>query len=246
MDKKLSHEEILVIIKKLNKQYDEYSMEYGESFFSKKEFKKRYMEALKKKMDLQAFAFAEIAFLEDLKEKLGKKQEERRIKTEKPFTKKIEKYIEEIEDKWQKYPQLFSSSSISEEAQFFCGAVNQFYNELWLQMGKLIKKDLLSELKDYNALSYIIEKFIMATKNRFPYEVESYLFNLDRHGIEKANMLFLKEGADLLRKIKKFLTKITEKMVKESGNSEIEDKTLLKTIDYIEQIITDFRFSNLI
>ena len=86
----------------------------------------------------------------------------------------------------------------------------------------------------------------MATKNRFPYEVESYLFNLDRHGIEKANMLFLKEGADLLRKIKKFLTKITEKMVKESGNSEIEDKTLLKTIDYIEQIITDFRFSNLI
>ncbi len=58
MDKKLSHEEILVIIKKLNKQYDEYSMEYGESFFSKKEFKKRYMEALKKKMDLQAFAFS--------------------------------------------------------------------------------------------------------------------------------------------------------------------------------------------
>lgn len=238
MKKKLSNNEIKKIIDKLSEQYDKYSAEHGESFFSKKDFQDRYMEALKRGMGLQAFAFAEITFLEELKEKLAKQKEEQRIKTEKPFTKKVEKYIEELEKKWQKYPRLFSSTEISDEAQYFCGALKKFYNNYWLNIARVINKENISELKDYNSLTESIQKFVLSIENKFPYEVENYILNFNKYSIEKTNMLFLKEGANLLREIMHFLSKIQNKV---DQNNEI----LFNTMEYMEQIIQDFRFTNL-
>lgn len=255
MKEKMSSGEMKKILDKIAREYDEYSREHGESFFSKKAFKERYIEAIRRRMDLQAFAYAEIAFLEELKEKWARQQEERRIKTEKPFTRKIEKYIDELETRWRKYPSLFSEAEIPDEAQYFCGALGHFYNYYWLDLGSLINRNNVSELKEYNDLTDSIQKFILSVKNKVPYQVENYIFNLNSYGIEKAHMLFLKEGAGLLKKIKKILKKVKDKLVLDTEPSDeeyrdeeelaVKEKTLSKIADIAEQIIEDFRFINL-
>lgn len=256
MDKKMSDKEIKKIIDKISAEYEKYSNDYGESFFSKKAYKERYMNALKKNMNLQAFAYAEIAFLEELKEKWSLHQEERRIKTEKPFTQKIEKYIEEMEEKWNKYPRLFEDLEISNEAQFFLGAVQMIYNNYWLELGKLIKKEYISEIREYNTLTDAIQKFVLSFKNRPPFEVDNYIFNLEKVGIERANMLFLKEAANLLKQLKQFLKKnlktseqSNELLIERYSNkaeADSQKKMLSEVLDFVEQIIEDFRFTNLI
>lgn len=254
MSKKLSYNEIKEIINKLSDKYDEYAAKHGASFFNKKSFEDRYMSALKSGMELQTFIHSEVAFFEDLKKKLEIKKEEKRIKTEKPFTKKVEKYIEELEKRWQKYPKLFSKTEISDEAQFLCGALQEFNND-WLSFTKIISRKQLPEIREYNSLTESIQLFIFSTKGKLPYEVENYMLNINRYGIEKAHMLFLKQGALLLKKAKGFLNKMKKKIQQvekhaAKGNGDVEtllqEESLLKTEKKLEVIINDFRFAELI
>ncbi len=248
MSNKLSFNEIKDIINKLNLKYEEYSSIYGENFFNKEKFEERYLDALKKGMNLEIFTHAEVAFFNDLKDKLEMRKEEKRIRAEKPFTKKVEKYIEELERRWQKYPKTFIEAEISDEASFFCGAIQEFYNNYWIKFISIINKTSSKDIQEYNNLTIIIEKFFVNKSNNFSYEIEGYLINMNKFGIEKANMLFLKEGAFLIKKIKKF-TKNFNKMIIEDKldlNKILKEDLFKKTEEYIDQIIYDFRFKNLI
>lgn len=248
MVKSLTFEEIKQSINKLSEQYDKYKEQYGETFFNKKSFEERYLSALKNHMNMQAFIYSEVSFFEKLKEKLDTKKEANRIKKEKPFTKKVEQYLAELEKRWVKYPRLYEETGIADESQFFCGALFEFHNKYLLKYADIIDKTNLSELKEYQELINEISLFTIATRNKIPYEVESYVLNLKKVDIEKANMLFLKQGALLIKKLKKFLIR-KDKKIKEEANSL---DTILKTdilssiIKALDQIIFDFRFNNLI
>ena len=239
MKKKLSEQEVKQLIVKLRDKYNEYSEEYGKGYFDKQSFEDRYMEAIRTNMNMDAFACAEITFIEDLKAKAVEKKEEKRIKIEKPFTKKVEKYIEELEKKWEKYPRLFTSVDISDEAQYLCGAIQTFYNKYWLDLSQIINKESVSELKEYNKLTDVMQKFFYAMNGQLPYEVEMYLLNLKKYDIERTNMVFLKDCAQLMGRIKQVLNKISNKLFE-------PDERLNDILQYTEQIIEDFRFSELI
>lgn len=256
MDEKLSDREITNVMNKLREQYDKYAGLYGESFFNRKSFEERYIQAIRKGMDLSAFAYAEISLFEDLRKKLEKKQEEHRIKTEKPFTKKVEKYIEELEDQWQEYPCLFSSSEISDEAQHLCGALQEFCNKYWLSISPVINKEVVTELREYNELTDSMQKSFLSTRDRLPYNVENYIFNLNRHGIERADMIFLKDTSGLLKNVLQYMTriqKITGERVDSFDNRKkreleemLQTEKITAIIEYADQIIKNFRFANLI
>ena len=256
MDKRLSDAEVTSIINKLKEEYDKYAELHGGTFFNRKSFKDRYVQAIRKGMDLSAFAYGEIELFDDLKKKLEQKQEEKRIKTERPFTKKVEKYIEEIEDQWKKYPLLFEESGISDEAQHLCGAFQEFCNNYWLTISPVVNKEVVTELREYNELTDSMQKFFAATRNRLPYSVENYIFNLNRHGIERADMMFLKEATELLGNILEYMKRI-KKIAGERVDSfdnkkrkELEDMLQTEKVDEIiehaNQMIDDFRFANLI
>jgi len=256
MDENLSENEILQIINKLRQQYDEHAERYGKNFFNRQAFENRYMQALKRKMDLQAFIQAEVALFDDLRKKLEQRQEEQRIKLDKPFSKKIDQYIDELEDQWQKYPRLYESTKISDEAQFLCGAIQEFYNKFWLSISPVINKEIVTELRGYNTITDSLQKFFMSTSNKLPLEVENYIFNLSRYNADRADMIFLKEVANLLKDIMDFMKRI-KKIVNERAGSfsdknkqELEDMLGIEKVDRIienaEQIIKDFRFTNLL
>lgn len=252
MDKKLSFNEIKDIINRLMRKYEENASAHGEKFFDKKGFEERYLQALKTGMDLQAFAFSEVAFLEELEKKLEKKQEKQKIKQEKPFTKKVEKYIEEMEKKWQKYPPLFTESELSDEAQFFCGALQNFYNSFWIYFSKLMGRQNITELREYNSLTQALQDFFLSSSNKLPYEVDNYTINLVRYGVEKTHMLFLKQGALLLKSIKKFLKILNQLIEKDriTDNKDVEsvlaNDSINKAQNMVEGIINDFRFHHII
>ncbi|MBU1077395.1 MAG: hypothetical protein KKH98_08895 [Spirochaetes bacterium] len=246
MSKKLTHKEIKEIIQKLSDQYEEYAVSYGKGFFDKKAFEDRYMEALKSDSNLESFAYAEVSFFEDLKKKFDRIQEEKRIRIEKPFTRKVEKYIEELEKRWLKYPELFAASELSDEAKYFCGAIQEFYHLCWLPLekgafGRVGAKVLLR----YNSLTETMQSFILSISEKFPYEVERYGLNLSKYGVEKTHMIFLKEGALLLKEIRIFfktIEQVHDDISEELKNSEI----FLKAKKMLDQIIYDFRLSSLI
>ncbi|MDD5065804.1 MAG: hypothetical protein PHF84_02030 [bacterium] len=257
MKEKLSYEEIKLIINKLREQYEKFAEKYGKGFFNKQAFESRYIEALKSGVGLQAFVYAEVAFFEDLKAKLKEAEERNRIKTEKPFTKKVEHYIEEMEKRWRKYTPLFTDTEISDEAQHFCGAVKDFYNEFWLTVSRIVDKNDLKAVKNYNQLTDDFHPFIFSTKKRLPYEVETYLLNLSKYDVEKANMIFLKQGVHLLKKIKRFLHHLEREADargdipvpadrKNGLEQMLQKEYITKTDQKLEELINDFRFHHLI
>jgi hypothetical protein len=249
MQPKFTEEELSVMVKKLRKEYDELAEQYGTNMFNKKKFEERYIQALKNKIDLQSFIYAEVQAVKDIKRKIEIKEEEDRIKKEKPITRKIEKFIEQLEEKIKKYSPLFTHAEISEEAQRFCGALDELYNHYWIILDKILGKSQPGNITKYIALSGKMQRFIHSTKDHLPYEVEQYIMNINKFGIEKANMMFLKEGAMLLKEINALLKSINIEDDEEEIIFKIAEKNSTKTEalniikDYIDDIIENFRFS---
>jgi len=251
MKKKLSEKEITAIIEKLRRQYDEYAERYGKKYFNRDAFEKRYLQALKDKVSLQVFVFAEVMAFEDMKKKFEQEKEEERIRREKPFTRKVERLIQEMENRYKKYPRLFEHTDISDEAQYLCGAIEEFYNNYWLNLSKIIEKDNIAQLKQYDSITEKFRNFVPLSQARLPYEIEIYVLNIGKYGIESANMLFLKQSAMFLKEIKIFLDSIEIKGKDEA--IEFLDYGELKKIDVLEtikqklaQIIADFRFKEFV
>ncbi|MBN1897221.1 MAG: hypothetical protein JW827_00450 [Spirochaetes bacterium] len=252
MQTKFSEEELSGMVQKLRKEYDELAEQYGTNLFNKKKFEERYIQALKNKVDLQSFIYAEVQAVRDIKRKIELKEEEERIKKEKPITRKIEKFIAQLEEKIKKYHPLFTDVEISDEAQHFCGALDEFYNHYWIILDKILGKSQPGNITKYIALSGKIQRFIHSTKDHLPYEVEQYIININKFGIEKANMMFLKEGAILLREINNLLRGVRIEDDEEEIIFKIAEKSSTKVealkiiIDYIDEIIDNFRFSGFI
>lgn len=250
MGKKLSEKEIFSIIEKLRHQYDEYAEKYGKKYFNRDAFERRYLQALKDRVNLQVFVFAEVMAFEDMKKNIEQKQEEARIRREKPFTQKVERLIQAMEDRYKRYPRLFGYTDISDEAQYLSGAIEEFYNNYWLKLNKIIEKNNINQLKQYDSITEKFRSFVSLSKASLPYEIEMYVLNIEKYGIERANMLFLKKSAMFLREIKLFLDSIE---IEEDETMEFLDYGELKRRDVLEiikqklaQIIADFRFKEFI
>ena len=104
LQKRLSEEEIKNVLSKIKRKFDEYSKEYGEALFNYEAFRKRYLDFLKSRGNIEIFLFAEIGALEDKKNEIEEKREKRkRVKEAQEYLDKkgrdlfkpIEKYPEE-------------------------------------------------------------------------------------------------------------------------------------------------------
>ena len=241
MKNSLSLPEIDAIIDKLRVKYDEHEKKYGAFYFNKKSFEDRYLDALRKKINLQAFAYAEVTAFEEMKKRFEQRQEEYKIKKDKPFSKKIERIFEELSKRIIKYPLLFKETDLFIEGQYFCGALLHFYNSDWLNLTKMIDKSNLAILKSYNNVSTMIGNFIFSTKIHPSLEVENYLLNLHKSSENKAKILFLKQSVSVTKEIKKVLQMILDFL------KEKEQKEKVKVIlENVNQIIYDFRLTDLV
>ncbi len=256
MTKQLSKDEIDLLLSKIRAKFDAYGTEFGERFFNKEAFNQRLIAALKTKTDLPTFAYAEVMALEDKKKQIEDRNYEIQVKTDKTFTKKIEKMFEEMADRIRKYPELYEDKNFPFEARHLCGALLEFYRRDWLTICNLIDSHNLKDLKLYDAATQELQRFAATVKGRLPYEAENFLLNIRRHGEEKALVMFLKAGAKILGKCLVFVSEMiledTGKIVEISMGDGIiyNGITRQEAINRIEQqlnaIVSDFRFNDLI
>lgn len=249
MKGRLKTSEINRVLDKIRNHYDEYSEKYGTFLFNRKAFEDRFLNALRMKTDLQAFAFAEVTAFEDLKKKLNQKTEENRIRKELPFTQKIEKMLEDFRKNTEKYPALHTKSSLAGENQRICGAFAEFYDRFWLQLFGLLGQDLTRERKTHDRISMELQKYFLTQKNRLPSRVESFELALKRDGFDQSHLNFMREAAMLAGQIRLYIRGLRDRQADLRVQSEDQpDASVLlpPASDYIEQIISDFRFTKLL
>lgn len=256
MTKQLSKDEIDKLLAKIRAKFDEYGAEFGERFFNKEAFNQRLIVALKSKIDLPTFAYAEVMALEDKKKQIEDRNYEIKVKTDRTFTKKIEKMFEEMGDRIRKYPELYEDQNFPFEARHLCGALQEFYRRDWLTICNLIDNHNLKDLKLYDAMTQDLQRFASAAKGRLPYEAENFLLNIRRHGEEKALIMFLKEGALVLGRCLTFMSEMTladpEKVIKIGMgegivyNGMMRQEAVSRIEKQLKAMVSDFRFDDLI
>ena len=199
MSDKLTTKEIEKIIEKLRSQYEENLKLYGPYYFNLKGFNDRYLQALKARIDLQTFIAAEVTAFQDMKKIVDDKIREHKIKTEKTFTKKVEKMIDEMSEKTRKHPALFEGSDLPEEVQRLCGGLNAFHDREWLLLERLIGKNDIKNTRAHAELSGRFQKYFIHSKGGLSYMAEKFLSTERQDGYDKAHISFLREAAILIR-----------------------------------------------
>lgn len=256
MSQKLRPEEIDKLLAKIRERFVEYGKQMGEKFFNLEAFNTRYADALRKRTDMQTFLYAEVMALEDRKRQCEEKEREIRIRTDKTFTHKIERMLEGMADRIRSYPELYAKEGLPFEARHLCGALGQFHARDWLTVGMMVDQHNLKDLKMYNLLSTEIGRFTLAAKGKLPYEVETYILNIRRHGEEKALLLLLKEGAKLMGKCIKFLSAMDlgdsgKRLNIEYGagaiyHAQSREEVCIAIQEELDRLVRDFRFTDLV
>lgn len=259
MKEKLSYDEITKVIAKLREEYDRLSKEMDQQLFDRPSFEKRYLEALKNKIDMQTFAFAEMTALEDKKALFEKRQREIKIRTDKVYTKKVDKMIEDMAEKTRKYPFLYEDSGISEESGRLCGALDKLYYDQWIPLDRIVEQDDLKNRSKYDILTRDYLRYIGQPGRRVPLEIDRYMTDMETNGDEKADRHFLKEAAIFLSDVIKFLQdlqdfRFPDDILSFPGSqlnpSPFNGLTRSQAWDLVgksfSELIDDFRFSELI
>ena len=257
MADKLTQKELEGIVEKIRGQYEENQKIYGPAWFSLKGFNDRFLQALRNRTDLQTFVFAEVTALEEIKKKVDEKVRERTIKTDKTFTKKIEKMIDAMSEKTRKYPALFGDSGLPEEFQHFCGAARDFHDREWLLVRRIIEKSELKELKRHADLSERFERFFIHSGKGISSQADAFLSAERREGFDKGRVRFLQEAARLLGDAASLLEEMRlqepDKLLDLPGSSTetavYDNRTISAVLDMaksaLRAIIADFRLTDL-
>ncbi len=262
--KKLSEKEINEVLIKIRGKYLKLISEFNKSDSIMKAFEDRYYNALKNKMDISMFLFAEIEAVGELnkieEEKELKSQLEKESKKEKSF---VEKVFDENIKKIQKYPLVELIQETSEEIQHLFGAIRILIVKYWIIITEIYKEDYSSKNK------ILLKDLYQKLLSTFDYKgnvpiAKSYLIALqlkpkDDKRIDYEHNLIIKETGFLLNEIMKKLKMISinksipfpERILNLSKQNDdwlkknFDGLTYLqgfqKVIDYIENIINDFR-----
>ena len=197
----MKQDEIDDLISKLRLKYSDYGQKHNPKWFSVEEFEKRYIMALKNRMNLEAFILAEIANFEKIKEKYDKK------KKQKSFSEQVDKIIEENNSRIKKYPPKEFHPLASMEIKYLLGALEElvlYYMPILMYIGLEGKlKDALYSFED--TLGFLA----MTRGSRSSKRIDDHINILARKDVEPIEIErdkndYLKESAFTLHDILDF------------------------------------------
>ena len=204
----LSNKEIDLLMIKLKEKYETHAVKHGKNWFDIDVFQERLDMAVDNKMNMEGFILAEISNFEKILEKIKKK------KSDKSFSEKVDKIIEENLARIKKYPEIKFHPSAGIEIVHFYGALNEFEQHYLSAMRGLVNyinmRDTLNELED------ALEFMAMPRGNLPSKRIEDHSLILSRMNvqeieIEKDKSDYLKESAFILHDIIDFCDEVIEK-----------------------------------
>lgn len=196
-------------IKKLKMSYREYAAVYGERVFNLRGFEDRYRQALVNRVNLAAFARAEIAVFQELKRKVEGKQAPHTAREGKPgaahapgrrptpsttpgrepikpgeeksYSEIADRIIEENLQRIRKYRPIDFHPGAEEEARHLLGAVTDFYYEVWGDIQRLLKPYNLRRINEsLDRLENEFCSFVVPVRGSHSRVVEDYTLALRR------------------------------------------------------------------
>jgi hypothetical protein len=243
--RKLTPAEIKDVVAKIRKKYDEYHYKFFKPRSYKREFEKRYLAALKDKVDISNFLLAEISAIEELIKRAEEKYLNKEIKESKVKEKTIaDKVIEDNKKKIEKYLDLNFHQDANEEIRRLFGALNTLEQEYWPNLYPVLKNTSFSlNTKTMMSLETQLHELGGGGKVGIAPKLERYVTRLnhfprDYSMVDKEEKNFILESAFLLHDIVNVLETVKEKNDNMSDeNREIVDDVLY----FIYGIIEDFR-----
>lgn len=133
---KLTPHEIEQAKEKIRNRYSKLIRLYSKPRSIKDAFEERYINALKSKMDISIFLFAEIEAVDELLKKEEAKQEQLKLKGEakeavKNQTTFADKVHQENKKRLEKYERVHLSEGADEEMEYLIGAMRRLLNDYW-------------------------------------------------------------------------------------------------------------------
>lgn len=213
MFKKLSSDEIKLVVGKIRSKYNDLINELKKPESLLNAFEERYITALRTMKDISVFLLAEIEAVNEIFELEKKKREEfdekNKMKKGKSFADKV---FEENSKKIQKYPRVNLGPNSDEEIERLVGAVRKFIIYNWPVLTYIYKNDRTTQYK------YIFDNLFDRLIAKIGYNGEvpiarSYLLTLQRFStdtkkIENEYYMIIKEIAFLLNETLTYLKKV--------------------------------------
>jgi len=141
--KKLTPGEISASVEKIRKRYDEYITKYFRPRSLRAAFEKRYMAALRAKVDVSSFLLAEISAVEELIER--EEQKIQRGPVESPKEKEpsfADRVLEENQARISDYRDFIFHPDADEEVRRLAGALTDFEEKTWADIGMALQETM--------------------------------------------------------------------------------------------------------
>lgn len=235
----LKKEEIDELVGKLREKYRDYSDRYSRTWFDADAFDQRLSHAIRTRMNMEGFILAEISNFEKLKERYDKKKKAK----ENPFSKEVNRIIEENAARIKKYPQIIFHPKCDMEISHFYGALAHLTLDLfpvfWLLASEGSIKNMVNDIDEK------LSRIAVKRGEREPLRIADHILMLNRPGvreieIEKDRNDYLKEGAFLLHEVIDFCSTLLD-MKNEEWNYPIQFRKLFIEEERRKKVFDNFR-----
>ncbi len=244
----------------LRERYKEFGERYGKKRFNLEKFEQRYKEALKSRFNLDIFISAEEEALTQLyQETINPKPVVG--KQDSSFSKKVDKILEEYDERIKVYPYIDFHPDGNEELKYLYGAIKQFYIYIFPLLEIIFgSRELgVSTIKDFSVFYGFIDYYARDTQTGYSRRIEDYILKLKYHSTNEAEQDYrniMIETAQYFNKLIIFLTKQKSNIFVEKEVSVDlkvfgkEQMTYLEIIDFttnwIEELFYNFRIKSFI
>lgn len=243
---KLTPGEISRVVAKIRRRYEEYITRFFKPRSLRLAFEERYMQALRRRVDISSFLMAEIGAIEELI-----RREEERLSGQAPpaepresFSEKVDRVIEEQRERVRSYPEVHFHADASEEVRHLLGALSRLEREYWQPLMQILQdtpyaRSSLTTINLENQMRYLGSLGSEGVSSG----LSRYLYHLNRFprnyvAIDREEKEYILGSAFFLHDLNDILVRVREnypQLPKESR------RRLEEIQGYVEGVIRDFR-----
>lgn len=252
--------EIEYRISRLRERYKEFGERYGKKVFNLDKFEQRYKEALLSRYNLEIFVAAEEEAITQLYNDIINPKVEK-DKYESSFMKKVDKILEEYDDRIKIYPYIDFHPDANNELKYLYGAIRQFYLHIFPVLEIIFGSREIgtSVIKDFSVFYGYIDYYARDTQNGYSRRIEDYIIKLKHYSINEAEQDYrniMIETAQYFNKLSIFLKKHRQNILPTKDvnvEMEIFGKNQMNfvemidfTINWIDEFFYNFRIKSFI